>query len=481
MGTDGVTGSLEPGKMADIAIWDRSPFSVYARAQRVYADGVVTYDVKTGATVLSDFELGEPLKTAALQIPKAAGVPQLKATSTDLLRIPDAGCTIITNAVGTDGRAESSLLLGVMRGGIILQRDLPLNTPGEPLPCVTIDAAGAVLTPGFIDPADALGLVEVSLEETANDSQWKRGEKHEPIHAAIRAADDLDEFSQLLPVARTGGVTSSISVPGGGVVSGQAAWFAMDGSIRKSPLAVGVRLGLQAKEELGGPRAAGISLLRELLEDAKEYGAHKKDYDQNKSRRLSAPKGDLEALQPVLTGKVPLLVQANRVSDLRAVLALAKEHKVKVVFAGAAEGWLMASELAGVPVILDAREDLPSNFDSIASRQDNAALLAAAGAKVMFSPMGDAHFARTLPQAAGNAVAFGLPYAEAIKALTSTPAEVFGLDAGKLSAGARGDVVLWSGDPLETSSRPVAMWIGGKQVPLTNRQTALFQKYRTVP
>jgi imidazolonepropionase-like amidohydrolase len=169
------------------------------------------------------------------------------------------------------------------------------------------------------------------------------------------------------------------------------------------------------------------------------------------------------------------------VSDLRAVLALAKEHKLKVIFSGAAEGWLMASELAGIPVILDAREDLPSNFDSIASRQDNAALLAAAGAKVMFAPMGDAHFARTLPQAAGNAVSFGLPYGEAIKALTSNVAEAFGLDTGKLADGLRGDVVLWSGDPLETSSRPVAMWIGGKQVPLTNRQTALFQKYRTVP
>jgi imidazolonepropionase-like amidohydrolase len=108
-------------------------------------------------------------------------------------------------------------------------------------------------------------------------------------------------------------------------------------------------------------------------------------------------------------------------------------------------------------------------------------LLAAAGVKILFVPMGDAHFARTLPQAAGNAVAFGLPYAEALRAITSNVADAFGLDAGRLQPGARGDVVLWSGDPLETSSRAVAMWISGKQVPLTNRQTALFQKYRTVP
>jgi imidazolonepropionase-like amidohydrolase len=474
MGTDGVTGSLEAGKMADLVIWDRSPFSVYSRAQRVYADGVVTYDVHTGATVLSDFELGEPLKTAALQTPKAANVPQFKAGSTELLPVENSICTVISNAIGLNGQPLT----------VALMRDKISSTAGAPNPasaCRTVDAQGLIVAPGFIDPSDALGLVEVSLEETANDSQWKRGEKHEPIHAALRAADDLDEFSQLLPVARTGGITSSVSVPGGGVVSGQAAWFAMDGTVLKSPLAVGVRLGLAAKDELGGPRAAGISLLRELLEDAKEFGAHKKEYDQNKSRKLIASGADLEALQPVLAGKLPLLVQANRVSDLRAVLALAKEHKLKVIFSGVAEGWLMASELVGIPVILDAREDLPSNFDAIASRQDNAALLAAAGAKVMFAPMGDAHFARTLPQAAGNAVAFGLPYGEAIRALTTNVADAFGLDTGKLAHGARGDVVLWSGDPLETSSRPVAMWIGGKQVPLTNRQTALFQKYRTVP
>ena len=481
MGTDGVTGSLEVGKMADIAIWDRNPFSVYSRAQRVYADGVVTYDVKTGATVLSDFELGEPLKTAALQTPKAAEVPHFKQISSDLFAVDaSGGCTVIVNAVGLDGKpAQVKLFGGLIRDAVPARSPRISAIAGSA--CKEVDAHGAVVTPGFIDPADTLGLVEVSLEDSANDAQWKRGEKHEAIHAAIRAADDLDELSQLLPVARTGGITSSISVPGGGVVSGQAAWFGMDGSLLKAPIAVGVRLGLQAKEELSGPRAAGIGLLRELLEDAKEYAAHKKEYDQNKSRKLIASGADLEALQPVLTGKVPLLVQANRVSDLRAVLALAKEHRLKVIFAGAAEGWLMAAELKDVPVILDAREDLPSNFDALASRQDNAALLAAAGAKVMFAPMGDAHFARTLPQAAGNAVAFGLPYAEAIKALTSAPAEAFGIDAGRLSDGARGDVVLWSGDPLETSSRPVAMWIGGKQVPLTNRQTALFQKYRAVP
>jgi imidazolonepropionase-like amidohydrolase len=469
MGVDDVTGSLAQGKMADVVIWDRSPFSVYARAQRVYADGVVTYDIQTGATVPSDFELGEPLRTAALQTPKPSAIPVIPRSEAALLPVTDAPCTTIRNAVSIDGKP----LTLTLRNGKIA---------GEAQGCRSVDAQGRLLTPGFIDPADTLGLVEVSLEDSGNDAHWKQGEKPEThVHAALKASDDLDAFSQLLPVARTGGVTSAISIPQGGIVSGQGAWFALDGETRKDPLAMGVRLGIGGKDELGGPHAAAISLLRELLEGARDFGAHKRDYDENKQRKLAASRADLEALQPVLKGQVPLLVQCDRVSDMRATLLLAKSFGVKVIFAGAAEGWLMAAELAGTPVIVDASADLPSTFDAIASRSDNAALLAAAGVKVMLSPMGDAHHARTLPQAAGNAVAFGLPYADAIKAISSNVAEAFGLDAGKLDNGARGDVVLWSGDPLETSSRAVAMWISGKQVALTNRQTALFGKYRTVP
>src|SRR5476649_175400 len=112
MGTDGVTGSLQPGKMADIAIWDRSPFSVYSRAQRVYADGVMTYDVHTGAAVLSDFELGEPLKTAALQTPQPAAVPRFQPASTELLPVAAADCTVIRNALGLDGKPLQLTLRG---------------------------------------------------------------------------------------------------------------------------------------------------------------------------------------------------------------------------------------------------------------------------------------------------------------------------------------------------------------------------------
>ena len=475
MGVEDRTGSLEPGKMADVVLWDRTPFSVYARPQRVWADGVVIYSAAQGATVPSDFELGEPLRSSALQTPHPARAPAIAPRSTELLPVETAECTAIRNAVGVDGQPASI----VLRAGKI--------SSGDGAGCRHIDAQGRVLAPGFIDPIDSLGLVEVSLEETANDVGPRRSferqqqEKQENVvHASLRAADSLNPFSALLPVARTGGVTSAISSPSGGVVSGQAAWLSMDGTTLRAPLAIQVRLGLEGKEAMSGPHGAALELLRELLDDAREYGLRRQDFEQNRMRRVIASRLDLEALQPVLKGALPLLIDADRVSDLRAAMGIARAYGVRIVLVGAAEGWLIAQELAAakVPVILNATQDLPENFDALASRLDNAALLHAAGVKVMFAPFERAHFARTLPQEAGNAVAFGLPWEEAVRAITSNVAEAFGLDAGKIANGARADVVLWSGDPLEVTSRAVAMWVAGKQVPLTTRQTALFEKYR---
>jgi imidazolonepropionase-like amidohydrolase len=99
---------------------------------------------------------------------------------------------------------------------------------------------------------------------------------------------------------------------------------------------------------------------------------------------------------------------------------------------------------------------------------------------VLISTLGEPHNVRTLAQEAGNAVAWGLPYADAVRAITSHVTEAFGLEGGQVAPGQVADLVLWNGDPLEVSSRPLGMWLGGKQVPLTSRQHALFEKYRTL-
>jgi imidazolonepropionase-like amidohydrolase len=171
------------------------------------------------------------------------------------------------------------------------------------------------------------------------------------------------------------------------------------------------------------------------------------------------------------------------VSDIRAALGLGREFGLKVLIAGGREAWMVARELAAakVPVIVQPTQNLPSSFDGLSSRLDAAALLSAAGVKVLFSTQGEPHMVRTLAQEAGNAVAWGLPYADALRAITSNVTEAFGLEGGQVAPGQVADLVLWNGDPLEVSSRPLGMWLGGKQVPLTTRQQALFEKYRTLP
>jgi imidazolonepropionase-like amidohydrolase len=267
------------------------------------------------------------------------------------------------------------------------------------------------------------------------------------------------------------------------VVSGQSAWVATDGSVRRSLLAMQINLGQTGRNALSSSRSEVIERLRELLFDAREYGKRKGDFEQNRMRPVAASRLDLEALQDVLAGKLPVVVHAMRVSDILAALELAREYGLKLILAGGDEAWLVAKELAAakVPVILQPTQNLPRNFDALSSRQDSAVLLRAAGVKVLLSTQDQGHQVRTLAQEAGNAVAWGLPHTEALRAITSNVAEVFGVDGGRIAPGAVADLVLWNGDPLESSSRPLGMWLAGRQVPLTSRQQALFEKYRALP
>jgi len=275
-------------------------------------------------------------------------------------------------------------------------------------------------------------------------------------------------------------VTMAGAVPQGGLVAGQSTLVTTDGSVRRESLAMHVSLGQGGRSALSSTRSATLERLRELLTDAREYGRRRAAFERNEMRDVSASRLDLEALQPVLAGTLPVVVSADRVTDLRAALALARDFRLRLVLAGAGEAWRIAPELAAarVPVIVQPTQNLPASFDSLHSRLDNAALLAKAGVKVMLSTLGEPHQVRTLPQEAANAVAWGLPYADALRALTVNPAQAFALEGGRVVAGAPADLVLWNGDPLEASSRALGMWIGGKQVTLETRQSALLEKYR---
>jgi imidazolonepropionase-like amidohydrolase len=198
---------------------------------------------------------------------------------------------------------------------------------------------------------------------------------------------------------------------------------------------------------------------------------------------LAAAAEDLEALLPVLKGRLPMFIVANRRSDIENALALAREFNLSIAISGGAEAWQVAPELARarVPVLLEPLTDIPE-FDALSARLDNATLLAKAGVKVAVAQQDAAHF-RNLRQAAGNEVRNGMSWDEALRSVTLSTAEA-ALVAdryGSLEAGKVANVVVWSGDPFEFSSRATHVFIRGREMPLTSRQTELLERYRSLP
>jgi imidazolonepropionase-like amidohydrolase len=234
----------------------------------------------------------------------------------------------------------------------------------------------------------------------------------------------------------------------------------------------------------GSSLAAGLGELRELFEDARAFARDRRAFDQNRTRLMAASRRDLEALLPVVQGEEALILRVDRAAHIEAVLRFAREEKIRLILRGGAESWRHAEALAAarVPVILDPTVYGAGSFSQREGRRDTAALLAEAGVNVLFfSTYHSSHFARNLRQLAGNAVRGGMAHADAIKALTSTPAAVFGQEEhGVIQVGAKANLVLWSGDPLEISSHVTTLMIGGELQSLSSRQTLLRDRYRSV-
>lgn len=349
-----------------------------------------------------------------------------------------------------------------------------------PAGATIVDAKGKVVTPGLFDAYTQLGLIEV--EQVAETRDTDAG--GDALRPAQRVTDSFNPDSQLIPVQTAHGVTTVLAAPSGGLISGQAAIFDLDHEETDTGLvadAIGMPVSIGGTG--GTSRGALLLTLREVLDDAAQYAKNKKAWEKNQFRSLSASRLDLEALQPVLTGKEPLLVSVDRRSDILAVLDLAAELKIKVILVGAAEAWQVAARLAKekIPVILDPVANAPGSFDSLGARADAAALLEKAGVVVMLSTF-SAHNVRKLRQWAGNAVREGMPHEAALRAITSRPAEVFGLvDHGGLAPGQVANVVVWSGDPFEVTTVAEHVWIRGKVAAPSRRQKQLLERYRTLP
>lgn len=371
----------------------------------------------------------------------------------------------------------------VFEGATVLVRDGIITAVGHdievPAGVPTLDAAGRVVTPGLFDATTSLGLVEVGMVRSTVDAQLQG----DPVRAAFDVVDGINPRSVLIPVNRAAGLTTALSAPGGGLIAGQAAIIDLAGS-SVGEMIVRSRAAMVASYSAGvaGGARGGASLrLREVLDDARFWRENKAAFSAGRTRELSASRLDLEAMGPVLDGETPLVVGVHRASDIEAVLRIADEYGLDLVISGGEEAWMAADRIAaaGVPVILKPLTNSPGGFDRLGSRFDNATLLDRAGVDVIIGSF-NSHNARWLVLEAGNAVRFGLPWDVALRAVTLAPARALGVADryGSLEPGKVGNLVVWTGDPFELSTRAEAVVIRGAITSLDHRQFELFRRYR---
>jgi hypothetical protein len=362
----------------------------------------------------------------------------------------------------------------VVRGGVIVA----IGSDAGASNAAVIDAKGKELTPGLFG-----GLTDVGLEEIAEESQTidstlnqKSPAWNQQWRPELDVSVAYNPRSFVVPVTRVEGVTWTVLAPNAGdsIIGGQGSAVSLDGrydAALPGSRSLFVQMGAEGAKVAGGTRAAEYMLLDQAIHEARAQGPV------GQGALLHA--AGREALNRYLMGG-RVVFQVDRAADIREVVAFAERNGIKPVILGGDEAWLVAKDLAkaNVPVILNPLNDLPLDFDRLGSSLENAARLQRAGVRIAFSS-GDTPQARLTRQLAGNAVAHGLPWESALAAITSAPADIFGLGAthGRIAIGQAADLVLWSGDPLEVSTLAEHVWIGGKSIEMKSRQTELRDRY----
>ena len=383
-----------------------------------------------------------------------------------------------------------------IENGTVLIRDGKIVSVGANVPIPAnaqrIDATGKWVTPGLINSSTQLGLVEVGQVQSTRDDAAK-GKNN--IAAAFRVWEGLNTNSVMIAPTRRDGVTSVVVVPTGDqLVSGQAAMLTLvDGMpgdmVLKTPIAMVAQI--QNPQDAGtGARGELLVRLRELIEDTRAFMKNRAAFERAQTRSYIASRLDLEAMIPVVEGKLPLLISADKATDIDAAMRIAKENGLKIMISGGAEAWLVADKLAAarIPVLTGAMNNIPSSFSQLATAQENAGLLRKAGVQVIVignAGGGDEETfnVRNIRQEAGNAVSYGMTWEDALRAVTLTPAEVFGVAdrVGSLQPGRDGNVVIWSGDPFEFTSVAEHVFVRGHEYTASDRQQLLTEKYRKLP
>ncbi|HMF07882.1 MAG TPA: amidohydrolase family protein [Thermoanaerobaculia bacterium] len=421
-----------------------------------------------------------------------------------------AGAALAVFLAGATLRAQDIALVGAtihpvsgpdISGGTVLIHAGKIDFVGPAAHLVAgverVDVAGKHIYPSLFPPVTVLGLVEIQSVRSTIDTT-EIGE----INPQARADEAMNFDSELLPVARSAGILVAGVTPIEGIVSGTLSVMKLEGWTRedatvKAPAAMTVfwpdldidrsataRFSVRLQEKR---RDEAVRKLEVVFADAKAYAKARAAEGQSGVPRHDVdPK--LEALVPAVEGKIPVIVVAHSVAQIRAALAWAKKNNIKLVLGGVEDGWRVAGEIAAaqVPVVVETL-DLPHRSDAPYDvLYANPGVLAKAGVRVAFNDGADPFAAatvRNLVEQAGVAVAYGMPRDKAVAAMTLEPARILNVAdrLGSLENGKDATLIVTDGDILDLRTRVVAAYLDGKLLDLTDKQKRLYERYRNRP
>ncbi|MEM7350005.1 MAG: amidohydrolase family protein [Acidobacteriota bacterium] len=432
--------------------------------------------------------------------------PRVLVAGALLLLLPTRGVTAETLVVV--GGTVHSLAGDPITGSVVIEEGVIRHVgPTAPAPrdAPRIDASGLHIYPGLFDAFSTLGLVEVSaIAATVDTTELGNHNPH------LQAATAIHPASEVIPVTRANGITQALVAPGinrrTGVIGGQAAlvhlggWtveeMAIDPSIAmviQWPPVVTSGFDFSTFSRISAPYNEAKETADEARNGLRDWLDAARHYNQAKDSERSERNLKLEALAKVLDGGQRVILLADTEGDIESAVQFAESENLDMILAGGRDAWKVKDLLAekDIPVILGRTQSLPPEDDDPYDRAfRNAGELAAAGVRITFSSgagggfgPGGPHSSRTVPYEAATATGYGLPRDEALKAITTYPAEIFGVGdrLGTIETGKIANLIVTDGDPLEITTQILHVIIGGKVVSMDNRHDSLYQRYRSRP
>ena len=386
---------------------------------------------------------------------------------------------LITNANIYDGKSDDPFISNIyIKNGKI--KNISNNLFDVEY---VIDASGMIVTPGFIASDTEIGIVEIGALSVTRD------DRPSIYNIGFSVFDAFNPNSTLIPWNRANGITSAITLPkySSSPIGGLGSFFDLDSNLNISGIKDMVMVG-RVGGSSSGSRAETFALIEDLLDLA--FSIDSRVIKSNAEiikfmsemplvSHLDLQIRDIQALYKLANTDLPLIIEANRASDILKLIDLKNKYNLNLVIMGAQEATLVIEQLkdSDIPLIVNPINNIPNSFDELASNINASARLEDAGITLMFNAPRD-HNYHLIRQGAGVAVANGMSYSGAIKALSSNVSKTFKLGSkGLIEEGASADLMIWDADPLEPSSMPVKVFINGVDTDLTTRSSRLRDRY----